>query len=712
MSRISKYITNQIFGTAEALDGLMDRISSLPGELFGGKTQELVTDKIDESSIKFKGRKMLVEAMIKTKLKDIYGKKWSSESRKNRIIINTGIMNEFGIEIALSPNQMAYMYNQYKDPANHPSFEETYGKDDYARVMDEMQKKLNKDFSGLKDFADWQVNEFFPELYEHYNDVYKKIYRANMPWNQFYAGKLYKDGVAYELDLLSGQGVYNTSIGAASTKARTKNNKAIKPMDITDMLSSYVNDMEYFAAYSENIRDINKLFTNQYIESAIVDIHGQEIMNMIKDSIQKIANKGGKSESMDRFVNAMNTVFITSRLALSPVIMIKQLTSLFTYANDIGYRNWVKHAAKNKLEQAKIWKEVRDNSVYLKDRKYDSILNTIETYKDSEMKSFVPHPAKEWATNFLMWTTKKGDIGAIMLGGLPNYSYYKSEFKKNNPKATEKQAIDYAIKKFERDTKRTQQSSDLQDKDALQTKGALYRTANMFLTTPKQYLRKEIQAVRSLSRKISQWDKNAGKGSIKDNVRTLLTYHVFMPVLFQYITAGLPGLLTDWDEEDEKDLMRASIIGNLNALFVLGEMVTAAGDFFTDKPWAGKNFKSIGILSIASSLIKKFDKFETTNDKRKKEEYLMDFWMEAATITGLPAPTLNKFFKNYSNLGTDGSVEKDILRLLNFSEYVIDGKKKTRKKRKPMSMETLKKYAPDVYEEMKKMKKISNIDVD
>ena len=29
-----------------------------------------------------------------------------------------------------------------------------------------------------------------------------------------------------------------------------------------------------------------------------------------------------------------------------------------------------------------------------------------------------------------------------------------------------------------------------------------------------------------------------------------------------------------------------------------------------------------------------------------------------------------------------------------------------------MSMETLKKYAPDVYEEMKKMKKISNIDVD
>ena len=78
-------------------------------------------------------------------------------------------------------------------------------------------------------------------------------------------------------------------------------------MDITDMLASYVNDMEYFAAYAENIRDINKLFTNQYIKSAITDIHGKEIMNMITDSIQKIANRGVRGGAMDKFVNAMNS---------------------------------------------------------------------------------------------------------------------------------------------------------------------------------------------------------------------------------------------------------------------------------------------------------------------------------------------------------------------------------------------------------------------
>ena len=709
ISKIFSFINDNVFGRAEALDGLMDKISKLPGELFGGKSQEVVTEKVDMSTRNFKERKMIVEAMIKTKLQDIYGKGWGKKSRNNRVKISTGIIDSFGNEMRMTPNKMAYMYNQYKDPANHPSFEATYGKD-YARIMEEMENALDSD---LKDFADWQVNEFFPELYEHYNDVYKKIYRANMPWNEFYAGRIYKEGVDVEpLDLLSGNGAYNTSVGAASTKARTKNNKVIIPMDITDALASYVNDMEYFAAYAETIRDIDKLFKNEYITSAINDIHGKQVMGLITDSIKKIANKGRTEGGGDKFFNAMNTVFITSRIALSPVIMIKQLTSLFTYANDIGYRNWVKYAAKNKMEQVKVWKEVRDNSVYLKDRKYDSILNTIEVYNETDTKGFIPHPAKNWAVNFLMFNTRKGDIGAIMLGGLPNYSYYKSEFKKKNPKATEQQAIDYAIIKFEKDTKRTQQSSDLQDRDWYQKQGAIWKALNMFQTSQKQYLRKEIQAVRSLSKKVSQWDKNAGKGTIKENIRTFLTYHVFMPVLFQYVASGLPGLFADWDEEDETDLMRAAIIGNLNVLFAIGDAVNMLSDYVTGKPWAGNLSKSLGMLQIVSGLTKKALKVDETKDKKKKEEALMDFWMEAASITGLPAPTLNKMFKNYSNVGTDGSLEKDILRLLNYSEYVIDGKKKTRRKRKPMSMESLKKYAPDVYEEMKKIKKTSKIDVD
>jgi len=183
---------------------------------------------------------------------------------------------------------------------------------------------------------------------------------------------------------------------------------------------------------------------------------------------------------------------------------------------------------------------------------------------------------------------KYGDRTAIMLGGLPNYSYYKTQYKEANPTATEQEAIDYAIIKFEKDTKRTQQSQDLQDKDIYQNANPLSRSLNMFLTTPKQYLRKEIIAIRNLYRKISQMDAKAGKGTIGQNLRTFAMYHIMMPVIFQYVTLGLPGLLRDFRDEDDDDLIRAAVIGNLNGLFIVGQLIQYIADNIQNKPWAGQ----------------------------------------------------------------------------------------------------------------------------
>ena len=178
---------------------------------------------------------------------------------------------------------------------------------------------------------------------------------------------------------------------------------------------------------------------------------------------------------------------------------------------------------------------------------------------------------KETLVDILMYTTKIGDRGAIFLGGVPNYVHYKNEFKKKNPNASEQEAIDYAIVKFERDTKRSQQSTDLQDRDYYQTRGPIFRALNMFLTTPKQYLRKEAYAIRNAYRLMSSGGKS-GKGNMPtlknfggDTGRIFLTYHVIMPVFFQWVANGMPGFLADWEDEDSKDLATAAILGNINA---------------------------------------------------------------------------------------------------------------------------------------------------
>ena len=58
--------------------------------------------------------------------------------------------------------------------------------------MKELESELD---DKVKDFADWQVDVLYPSLYEEYNNTYKKLYRTDLPWNKFYAGTIYRQGV-------------------------------------------------------------------------------------------------------------------------------------------------------------------------------------------------------------------------------------------------------------------------------------------------------------------------------------------------------------------------------------------------------------------------------------------------------------------------------------------------------------------------------------
>ena len=81
--------------------------------------------------------------------------------------------------------------------------------------------------------------------------------------------------------------LYKTAVGANATKVRQGSSLPIKPMNMVDVLNTYVNDMEYFAAYGETIRDMDKFFSNKYVKSAIIDIHGQEVYTFVDDMIKK-----------------------------------------------------------------------------------------------------------------------------------------------------------------------------------------------------------------------------------------------------------------------------------------------------------------------------------------------------------------------------------------------------------------------------------------
>jgi len=703
---IKSLISKNIFVKSETIEGLMERIAEAPGVLLGGNARKLVYEGLNEGIRGYKKRMMETKKAVSGKMKEIYGKKWRKINKDNSVkqVVEGIYTNPEAVKkaqdqydanptrknkknlqkvkgekaITLSKNQVGYLYMQRKDPANVPAFENMKSLlgEDYKKTMDELVEWAGEDVVAM---AEWQMNEFYPSMYPEINEAYKNIYRTDLPWNENYGGRMYREGeVIQPLDLLGEKGrspQANSQIAAPSTKMRQARSKPIMPVDMMNALVTYSQDMQWFANVGPTIRDINKLFTNPLMRKAITNAKGEVTMDMIDHAIKNIANRGLQTERGNDFVNSMNNLFATTRLGISPNIAIKQLTSIPTYALDIGAGNYLYYAVKNKTEFLKVFNEIRENSVYLQDRLSTDIRQSIEAYSAKGLDGSDPASgvftkgAGSFFTNLMMGFVKAGDITAIYLGGMPNYSYYKAEFMRENPQATPQEAIEYAVRKFETDTKSTQQSMDVTDKDYFQSSSPFNRALNMFKTSQKQYLRKEMSGLRNMRRGFR--DKNLKQFS--GGLNKFLMYHVMMPVGFQFVAAGMG--LAGWDEEDNKDIARAAILGNFNSLFIIGDILQGLSNTLAGRIY-GKDVGTLPVFDAFGEINEQYLKWNSLKDPEKKEEAFIRMTTrigELALAGAIPLYNITRFYKNIEKASSASDTQEVILRLLNYSDYVIEG---------------------------------------
>ena len=207
----------------------------------------------------------------------------------------------------------------------------------------------------------------------------------------------------------------------------------------------------------------------------------------------------------------------------------------------------------------------------------------------------------------------------------------------------------------------------------------------MFLTTPKQYLRRSITGYRQMiraSKRFAKGETNKYAPNVVQAFSQMAFYHAFMPVLFQYTSLGFPGLARDRREDDDDTLMRAAFIGNLNALFIWGLIIQQFADAYEDKPWY-KKVVSIPFFEVAADMaviVNKLGKAETQTEYDEVYKEMFEF----INRNGLPYSIVERWVKNLQkviNGETDGAGE-NILRIFNFSEYAISGPEKKAKKLK------------------------------
>ena len=716
------------------LNQLMKVIMEAPGAAIQGNTEAIVMDSINEATRTFKEVRLNDRDQIRGKLQEIFGKKWEkalaagAPQRFTDVYIDKQAVADAKAEydknptkenkekyeaieavnnIKLSTNEIAYQYFQYQDKANIPSFENPENKNfgpDHERIMNELVATIDK---GHIEFGEWMVNELLPSKYEFYNDSYEQVYRTNMPWNQNYAGRIYRvgGGEPKTLNLLGQDAVENKVVGAASSKVRRQNSKPIEAQDMYNNLMTYLEEMNWMASHAPTLRDMDKIFSNPAIKDAISNLNGKNLNELIKVQLERIAARGINPAKGEKYVRFANNLFVTTHLGgYKPNIMLKQLTSFLTYANEIGPVTYTKYSAMSTGELKSTWKEVMENSVYVRDRVSTDFKRLVANYSNDKALDIMPTLSKDKWQNVMFVFSRVGDIGAIFIGGVPNYRYYKADFKSKNPNATEQEAIDYAIRKFEKDTKTTQQSSDIQDKDYFQTGGAIARGINMFMTTSKQYLRREFEGIRQVRRGVRDNKKQGVKSVFSDKefqkgLRTFITYQAVLPAFFQWVALGFPGLAKDFDDEDKSDMLRSIIIGPFNGLFLLGDIITGIADSIQEKEYAG----TLSFLPMAqqfneiSQTYKWWSKSGEDSDKKAKwfnklawqiGEIVVGGLSQAGGLPIIPIRNLKQMYDNMFKAADADNAGEVVLRMLNYSDYQIgsgDKKKGSKRKSTPVS---------------------------
>jgi len=169
-----------------------------------------------------------------------------------------------------------------------------------------------------------------------------------------------------------------------------------------------------------------------------------------------------------------------------------------------------------------------------------------------------------------------------------------------------------------------------------------------------------------------------------------------MPVLFQYATLGFPGLLRGGRDDDNEDLIRAAIIGNLNGLFIIGEAIQYLADVYQGKPWADQ-LPSIPVYEAMLKPISEYAKAKTIKDPELRAERMQKAIFRMVEITGYPLLATERWAKNFDKVlkGEVDNVGEGILRIFNYSDYQITGPQK----RKTIKKFSGKKKSSDFYDE-------------
>lgn len=525
-----------------------------------------------------------------------------------------------GKRYKISKLEIIDMYNAIKNEKTRENYLAAYGEEQVMRVLN----LLNQQERFFADAMMEDINSLYPET----NKVYVETYGMDLKKVENY-WPASSDHIQ-QTDLLGD--FYRQQETPSFYKERVKTRVTPLPANAWEKYLKHVNQSIYMVKVARKYKELSDTFKSSRVRNQIENKYGKAVYNELMEQINSIS-LNSKSASLNYVESAFGSMlnnFVVAKIAVAPTVFAGQLTSITNYSEEVNTVDYYKNFAYGLAHPKEVISFMKKNAGNFLETRYkggysEALSRVQREAENANRRKFkiLSDKTKYNVTNALTSFVRLGDLGALMFGG---YAQIQTNLNSG-------MKLEDAIKKFEFDTLRSQQSSNAASLSSFQKSTGLNRIVLAFKNTQHQYFRKIVDSIIQYQR---------GEISSAQCAKTILNYAVIQGSLYIIAKNAVKMAIGLGDDDDEltDGLLEQIMIGNLDAIPFLSDLAHFAYKIYNDQ--YVKSFISMPGL----------DDIEMAGRKMLKEDKTIYDWVDIIApliegTTGAPVKRYAGMLKKY-----------------------------------------------------------------
>lgn len=474
------------------------------------------------------------------------------------------IYAEDGKRYKISKLEIIDIYNAIKNEKTRANYMANYGEEQVMRFVN----MLSQEERLFADLLMEDINSLYPET----NKVYVETYGMDLKKVENYWPAT-SDHIS-ETDLLGD--FYRQQETPSFYKERTKGRVTPLPRNAWEKYLKHVNESIYMVKVARKYKELSTTFKSSRVRNLIENKYGKGVYRELIDQIDSIS-LNAKSESLNYVESVFGSMlnnFVVAKIAIAPTVFAGQLTSITNYSEEVNTAEFYKNFAYSLAHPKEVISFMKKHAGNFLETRYKGgysealsrVQREAETASCRKYK-ILSDKTKYNVTNALTSFVRLGDLGSLMFGGYAEIQ--------TNLNAGMK--LEDAIKKFEFDTLRSQQSSNAASLSSFQKSTGFSRVLLAFKNTQHQYFRKIVDSIIQYQR---------GEIDTKQCAKTIMNYAVIQGSLYIIAKNAVKAAMGLGDDDDEltDGLLEQLLVGNLDAIPFLSDIAhyaykKAAGEY-------------------------------------------------------------------------------------------------------------------------------------